>query len=112
MEVRLLVVPECPNETPTAQVLRRALDQVGLADVGFSTVVVRDDEQAARLGFAGSPTVMIDGVDPLAESGASPALACRVFRTAEGLSGTPDLAELRRALKVAAVHRADNDSAR
>jgi hypothetical protein len=102
MDVELQVVPDCPNEAPAAQLLRQALDDVGLPTTRFTTVVVTSHEHAERMGFTGSPTIRIDGVDPFAEPGRSPGLACRVYRTATGLTGTPGLKTLRQVLKQAA----------
>lgn len=98
MDVRLLVVPGCPHEGPAAELLARALAEVGRADVPVLRVVVRSPEQAERLGFTGSPTVLVDGVDPFATAGQPPGLTCRLYRTAQGVRGTPDPAALRQAL--------------
>jgi len=103
MDVELLVVADCPNEAPAAHLLRRALDDVGLSTTRFSTVIVTGPENAERLGFTGSPTIRIDGVDPFAEPARPPGLACRLYRTTAGLAGTPDLSTLRQALRQAAV---------
>lgn len=102
MHVELLVVPDCPNEAPASQLLRRALDDVGLPTTRFTTVVVTNHEDAERLGFTGSPTIRIDGVGPFAKPARPPGLACRLYRTATGLAGTPDLTALRQVLKHAA----------
>lgn len=106
MKVELLVVPECPNAAPTAELLRRALDDVGMHATGFTMVVIADHEVAERVGFTGSPTVRIDGMDPFAEPGCPPGLSCRRYLTTNGLAGTPDVAALRQALKHAANHGA------
>lgn len=102
MEIELLVVPACPNEAEAAHLLRRALDDVGLSATRFTTVVVTGHEEAETLEFTGSPTIRIDGVDPFAVPGRPPGLACRIYRTATGLAGTPDLTALRQVLKDAA----------
>jgi hypothetical protein len=95
MEVRLLVVPDCPNETPAANLARHALDELGLTTTPVVAVVVTSQDHAEDLGFAGSPTITIDGVDPFADPSQVPALACRVYRTDAGITGTPDPALLR-----------------
>jgi hypothetical protein len=86
--------------------LRRALDDVGLAAVRFRTRVIGTQQEAEQTGFVGSPTILIDGRDPFAEPGRPPGLACRVYRDEAGLSGVPALEPLRQALKQAAdAHR-------
>jgi hypothetical protein len=100
MEIVVLVVPDCTNEKTAADRLREALDDVGLRDSGFTTRVVADQTEAERIGFTGSPTILIDGRDPFAEpGGVAPALTCRVYRAKGGLAGAPDLDQLRRALQ-------------
>ncbi|WP_198358378.1 hypothetical protein [Streptomyces fildesensis] len=105
MNIELLVVPDCPHEKPAAEQLRRTLDELGLRGVGFATRVISDQGQAEEVGFAGSPTVLIDGRDPFAESSNSVGLSCRMYRTVKGLSGLPDPGRLRQALAAARTDR-------
>jgi hypothetical protein len=108
MDVELLVVPDCPNESAARQLLRTALDDIGLARVDFRVTVIADRGDAERRGFHGSPSFLVDGADLFAED-ATPEtgmLACRIYRSSlEGVSGVPTLRDLRRELKRAA-HRA------
>jgi hypothetical protein len=67
MLVQLLTVPNCPYAEPAAAVVRQALDQEGLSDVPVTAVTVDTEAEAARLGFPGSPTILIDGHDPFPE---------------------------------------------
>ncbi|WP_295696437.1 hypothetical protein [Lapillicoccus sp.] len=99
MKVELIVVPDCPNEGPASALLRRAMDEAGLDDVTFDTTVVTTQLQAEARRFVGSPAFLINGRDPFAAAGAAPAVACRVYRTGQGLSGTPALADLVTALR-------------
>ncbi|MEU9429075.1 hypothetical protein AB0D87_40810 [Streptomyces sp. NPDC048342] len=102
MEIEILVVPDCPNEQPAAERLRQALDDAGLANITVAIRVVADQAEAERLGFTGSPTILIDGRDPFAEPGGAAGLMCRVYRTSDGhLAGVPALDELRQALRAA-----------
>lgn len=105
VDVQLLVVTDCPNEGPAAAVLRQALDDTGLSTVQFTIRVVSDQAEAERIGFTGSPTVLIDGRDPFAEPGQHPALACRLYRHDTEIFGVPPLRPLRKALKMAADQR-------
>lgn len=102
MNVQLLVVEDCPNETPAAVVLRQALDQAGLGTLLFTTRLVTSQQEAEELGFLGSPSILIDGEDPFADPGRVPGLACRLYRDDTGLSGVPPTASLCQALKQAA----------
>jgi hypothetical protein len=52
---------------------------------------VETAEDAERLRFIGSPTILVDGRDPFAGVAAPFGLTCRVYRTPEGLAGSPTL---------------------
>lgn len=99
MHITVLTVPDCPNAPVIEERIARALDGRG-ADVEL--VEVADEEQAARLGMTGSPTVLIDGVDPLAVPDARVSVSCRLYRGLDGtVDGAPSVDELRSALQAA-----------
>ena len=98
MKLELLVVPNCPNEAAAIAAAREAVKQVGQGEVQVRIIVIDSDEQALARGFAGSPTFLIDGVDPFAEPGAPTGMSCRIYSTKDGRAGVPDLAQLRAAL--------------
>jgi hypothetical protein len=102
MQIEIVVVPECPNEQVTADRLRQALDEGGLLEVRFTTRVIADQAKAERIGFTGSPTILVDGHDPFAEPGRTPGIACRLYPTPQGLDGAPAVNQLRQALPAAA----------
>jgi len=98
VKVELLVVPGCPNEALARDALSEAAQLAGIADLQLTVTVLDTDEHAQRRGFVGSPTILIDGVDPFTVVGAPTGLACRVYATARGPAGAPDVAALRDAL--------------
>ncbi len=98
MEVELLVVRECPNEAAAGAALQEAARQAGMTELAVKVTVVDNDREAQRRGFVGSPTFLLNGVDPFAVPGAQPGITCRVYPTAAGPSGVPDVAQLRDAL--------------
>ncbi|MFF5014922.1 hypothetical protein [Streptomyces sp. NPDC001165] len=57
--------------------LTQALDG---RDAEVERIEVDDPEQATRPGMTGSPTVLIDRVDPFAVPGAPASLSCRLYR--------------------------------
>ncbi|MGW7005584.1 hypothetical protein ACWGCW_22965 [Streptomyces sp. NPDC054933] len=101
MDIQLLVVPDCPNAAPTAERLRRVLDGLGMHNTPVPQRTIADQMEAERIGFTGSPTVLIDDRDPFAEPGRPAGLACRVFRTEDGLAGVPGIEQLRQAIVAA-----------
>ena len=84
----------CPNWLQTEALLHEALTIAGRDDVRVERQRVETVSAAVREGFIGSPTVLIDGIDPFAVPGAQPGLACRVYSTPGGLSGSPTLDQL------------------
>jgi hypothetical protein len=105
VELELLVVPNCPNEAEAITAIQAAALQSGVGEVTVRTTVIDSDEQARAHGFAGSPTFLIDGVDPFAEPGAPIGMTCRIYSTKGGPAGVPDLAQLRAALVRACASR-------
>jgi hypothetical protein len=99
MDVELLVVPECPHEVAAHELLRTALDDVGLRRVPITTTVVDTQELAEDRAFIGSPTILVNGQDPFPTLAHPAGLACRVYDSASGPSGLPDLRSLRQVLK-------------
>jgi len=65
--------------------------------------VIADERQAQQRRFVGSPTFLIDGVDPFAYPGLPVGMSCRIYRDAAGYGSTlPPLAELIRVIDHAA----------
>ena len=91
----LLYFDDCPNWLTTADMLERLAPELGFE---VTAKLVADQEDAERLGFPGSPTILVDGVDPFAEAGAPVAYSCRVYNTPDGLRGSPTIEMLRAAL--------------
>lgn len=93
MEVQLLYFDGCPNWLETDQRLREAIAALGLG-VCPVHINVTTPEEADRLRFRGSPTVLVNDVDPFADESAPVGLSCRVFQTPDGLRGAPTVAQL------------------
>ncbi len=105
VEVELLVVRDCPNEAAAGVALQEAAREAGIAELAVKVTVVDSDREAQRRGFVGSPTFLFNGVDPFAVLGARSGITCRVYPTLAGLSGVPDVAQLRDALVRACASR-------
>lgn len=99
MDVRLRYFDGCPNWRIAEARLREALDS-SAAVVGAEITLERvgSDEEAQTLRFRGSPTILLDGVDPFSTEDSGFGLTCRVYRTEARFEGSPSLVQLRRAL--------------
>jgi hypothetical protein len=90
MRVEVLFFDGCPNYEAFLPHLRELLAASGV-ETDVELVDVRNSDTAKQKRFLGSPTVRIDGkdVEPGADQRTDFGLKCRLFRTAEGLRGTP-----------------------
>jgi len=92
MNIDLLHVLDCPNLTEARQNLDTALARAGIVAVVRERLVT-SAEEATAMGMNGSPTVLIDGVDPFGADAAA-SLACRLYRDAAGVRGAPSVEAL------------------
>jgi glutaredoxin len=95
MEVTLLYFDDCPNWRDTDRILRRLANEYGY---NLTHRQVTTEEEATRVEFRGSPTILVDGTDPFADPDAPTGLSCRVYTSPEGLRGSPTEDMLRGAL--------------
>jgi hypothetical protein len=98
VQVTVWYFADCPNWRVAEQRLRQALDLIGRSDADVQLVPVTTQTEAAEVGFAGSPTFTVDGVDLFDPPPAVGALTCRVYRTTSGFAGVPDVDDLVAAL--------------
>lgn len=99
MEIVIRHIEECPNLDTAEERVRTALRAVGVVDATLRRELVRDLSDTERLGFIGSPTIVIDGVDPFADHAAVVALACRLYQSPTGPGGAPSVEELELAIE-------------
>jgi hypothetical protein len=92
MRLEVLYVPECPQ----LEVMLERLAQV--TDLPVVTHLIESDAEAARFGLTGSPTLLVDGIDPFA-TGGEVGLSCRVYRDQDGrIVSAPSVEQLREAI--------------
>ena len=99
MKIELFYWNGCPSHPEARELLQRLLDDRGIRDE-IELREIRTDEDAAALGFPGSPTIRIDGrdVDP-AGAHAPPSLSCRIYHLPDGrVSPVPSREQLEEAL--------------
>jgi hypothetical protein len=98
VHVTLRYFADCPNWRLAERRLRQALDEIGRPDVELSLEPVETEAEATVVGFTGSPTFAVDGVDLFDTAAPAGTWACRVYGTAAGLTGVPELTDLVTAL--------------
>ncbi len=98
MDIALLYFDDCPNwKVAEERLVAIAAERTDLTVTRHLGDTV---EEAERVGFHGSPSILVDGVDVFAEADAGVGLSCRVYRTPDGLAGAPTVEQLRAALAV------------
>lgn len=102
MLVTLLFFDGCPNWQTTNDNLEAMAVELGF---DFVRCQVDTDEDAQRLQFRGSPTVLIDGRDVFAVGDEPIGLSCRMYRTRTGFAGAPSVTQLRGVLSAAIASR-------
>ena len=103
MDITLLYFDECPNWKVTDAHLETLAAEMG--DLVVTRRLVETQDEAERVGFRGSPSIFVDGVDVFADPGAAAGLTCRLYQTPNGIEGSPTLGQLRVAVTAA---RGDN----
>lgn len=96
-DITLRYFDGCPNWQVAKERIERVLGELDETRT-VKLEQVETPQQAKDLDFRGSPTILIDGVDPFETSGPA-GLSCRVYRTDAGLEGAPSLDQLVAVLK-------------
>ncbi|MBG6058130.1 hypothetical protein RCH16_001634 [Cryobacterium sp. MP_M5] len=94
MKAEILYILDCPNSAAAGVALRDALNETGHSDVVIDFHLLTSSEEAARVPFAGSPTILLDGVDAFPPGAQVTDLACRVYQTEQGPAGVPSANDL------------------
>ena len=102
VQVTLWYFAVCPNWRVAEQHLRQALGLIGDGDADVRLVPVTTEAEAASVGFAGSPTFRVNGVDLFGPPPFVGALTCRMYRTPSWPAGVPEVDDL-----VAAIRTTD-----
>lgn len=93
MNVTLLYFDDCPNWRVADSHLRTLAAEHPEMVIERRIVDTVEDAEATR--FRGSPSIIVDGVDPFAHPDSPVGLACRVYQTPNGPAGSPTLEQLR-----------------
>ena len=99
MKVEVLYFAGCPNRAPTVERVREELQSFGLPKEVQETEI-RGQAEAEALGFLGSPTVRVNGLDIEREARnlGNYGMSCRTYLEGTVRSGLPSSDLIRRAL--------------
>jgi hypothetical protein len=97
--VELLWCQGCPSTEEAVELVRAEMQRAGIDPATLRLREIRDDTEAVRAEFPGSPTVRVDGRDVQPPDGDPVGLTCRVYRLRDGrVSPLPDRNQVREAL--------------
>ena len=96
--VELLAVEDCPHLEQARRDLESSL-RTGIIEVPIQLIFVSSLDDAEFLGFQGSPTIRVNGDDVIPQPELPVALACRVYRDADGRTlGSPPIESIQSAI--------------
>lgn len=99
MRVELLHIDECPSSAEARERVEAALAGLGHGNVAVHMRLLQSPTDILGTGFAGSPTITVDGADIFPSGAPADELACRIYSTPGGYAGMPTVHQLMEALK-------------
>lgn len=99
MRIELLDIDDCPNTDTARERLQSALAALGQSDIPVTVRLLQSAAETTGTGFAGSPTITVNGTDIFPTGAAASDLACRIYPTPAGLAGAPTIDQVVEALK-------------
>ena len=96
--IELRHIAACPNSGETLLRLQRAVEKTMPSSTPIKSTLIDSAETAARFPFAGSPTILVNGVDRFPMDGRTNDLACRIYVSPHGLAGSPTQQQIEGAL--------------
>lgn len=88
---------DCPSWQSARDNVRAAIADTGI-EAELTLARVQTDAEAERLGFHGSPSILVDGID-LFPSDSPVGMSCRVYAVAGESKGSPSIEQLVEALR-------------
>jgi hypothetical protein len=101
LNIRFLYSEDCPSHDEALRRLRRGIESEGIR-ANVEVIRVETDEDAERLMFIGSPTIIVNGRDIDLPANPYYAVTCRSYRLEDGrISPLPSETMIRKALREA-----------
>lgn len=99
MNITLQYFESCPNwKIADERLTALAHENPGMV---VTRHIVDTPEEAERVAFHGSPSILVDGIDPFAKADDPIGLSCRRYLTPDGFAGSPTVDQLKTELHVA-----------
>ena len=99
MKLELLHIDQCPNSASAHKLLEEALTALDHTDTKIHMRLLKSVSDIEGTGFAGSPTITVNGDDIFPDGAPSADLACRIYMTPNGFAGLPTMDQLTKALR-------------
>ncbi|WP_104125969.1 thioredoxin family protein [Cryobacterium sp. Y57] len=96
--IELLYIAGCPNSEQALRRLQHAVDKTMPSSTSIKTTLIDSAETAEKFPFAGSPTILVNGVDLFPKDGRTNDLACRIYLTPNGMARAPTQQQIEAAL--------------
>ncbi len=106
MKIQFLYFSGCPNHEIARKNLMEAIDEARIKDYVIEEIEIKDDEDALKYRFPGSPTIRVNGVDvdPSYVDSGNYGLMCRVYRIGDNFYGAPTKEMIKDALEDASFY--------
>lgn len=80
MTVEVFYIDGCPNHKPAVERVKKVLQQERVS-VELIEIEIHDETEAKKMGFFGSPTIRVNGldVDPKSRPKTATGIACRYY---------------------------------
>lgn len=100
MKIEVLYFDGCPNHKPAVERVQEGLKAEGIS-AHISEVHVRDQATAEEIGFMGSPSIRVNGLDvePAARAAHEYGMMCRTYIVDGRREGCPSLEMIRQAIR-------------
>ncbi len=93
MDITLQYFESCPNwKRADRRLTALAEETPGMV---VTRHIVDTAEEAERVGFRGSPSILVNGIDPFAQADDPIGLSCRRYPTPHGYADSPTLEQLK-----------------
>jgi hypothetical protein len=94
MQITIQYFEGDPNWPTARDRVRDVLDGRGLEHIEIEMQRIETSAEAHEFRFRGSPTILVDGADPFDSEESGYGLMSRVYRTEDGIDGSPSKRQL------------------